>query len=332
MSTCGYYGFRWLKSGFKTVSSEYKHFKLRTGAIRKDAALKAGFKHKYWRIGCGKCEICLTERKKRKAERWRLRLMAVLSSPEYDVWSWGKKKHLKFDRGYFMTVTVRNAKYPGLAYTLSDDDLGFFNRTCHAFREWTYFCMLARIQDMWKLLRGFKVLLFVLYGWNGLSLYCLFEFGTKNTNRIHAHIFILSPDRNISLAICKAFKLEYNKRYGTTDEHGVRHTMVGSNKRIVNYATKYSTKCLSEHRINCSQFNFDSAVSHYLADRYESDLSTEPVITPAGKYAEKYIGGFKKWHVVVEKEKILRFAQEYVDKSGNRKVRRVVVRPRRRGA
>ena len=58
--------------------------------VRERLAVRRGYcRKKAYMVGCGKCEVCETERKERRAARWFSRLKALIQYfPEHPINMW----------------------------------------------------------------------------------------------------------------------------------------------------------------------------------------------------------------------------------------------------
>jgi hypothetical protein len=256
-----------------------------------------GFAPKVFAVGCGRCGTCEEERKSQKQFKWMVRLIEgikLFREEGFTTWRSGKKYHFPKGNVFFTTLTVSNERYPGLTddYSstapIADSALRELNLKPD-FRAASYKTMKGWFQDLTtnSNINRDKVKYVVFAEW-----------GQQATRRIHFHVLFFVPgDPGVGADFCRRFLGKWQEKTLTTQGD---FRIIEDDVQAVVYATKYSTKLLTEHRTLSSQFGWKDIEYRGQLRRHglKPDLVDDESV--AGYYKQTVKGGAYKWRVLVE--------------------------------
>jgi hypothetical protein len=254
-------------------------------------ARSLGFEKDVVKVGCRNCEVCGIEIQNQKKNKWFKRLFFAISAyPSVSIKRWHASVQYEQKPGsvHFATVTVHNSDYPGVG-VVTDKELHRLNKDPD-FREYTWRAFKPRLQRWMKRARkreehSFKYVIFI-------------EFGSKGTNRIHAHIFFFVPGSVSHGADFTRRMLEDWQQHHPGVEQV--HKAYLDDGMAAAYASLYSAKTIQQHRIMSSQFDWENFLTKCQCFLYNIKYTLEPTLTPHDHYKEQVVGGYTQWHVVAE--------------------------------
>ena len=165
-------------------------------------------------VGCGKCEICEKARIERKN-----RLTGMISwfrQHGFSTFSKGGEKHYPRGEVFFMTLTVSNKRYPGASWLkrrLSNTEIRKLNHNPR-FRQ----------RSLREVKHWFHRLMHDTRGHREMPMpYVVFpEFGSKNTRRVHLHVFFFVPGYPGLAFVALRNLLSYWQHHTLTDQGDIR--------------------------------------------------------------------------------------------------------------
>jgi hypothetical protein len=257
---------------------------------------KYGFERKRFVVGCGRCAVCETEKISRREMKWRGRLIGAIEEfRENGFLKYCKGKEYVTPPGhtFFQTLTVSNEHYPGAdmfgGERLKDTTIRALNSNPR-FLERSY----QHLKSIWQRITANANL-------NRYSIrYVVFvEWGSTNTRRIHFHIFWFVPGEVQSgYDFCERFLDRWRDQTQTTQGET---TLIENTNKAVAYATTYSTKVLSDHRVMSSKFSFEDYEVKWRLEFQGLPIKMVDGETKSGYHKKKWWGGVDKWLGVLEK-------------------------------
>ena len=261
--------------------------------------IPTGLKHvrSKFKVGCGKCSICKTERGLMRRAKWCRRLMGGIDYFQrkgFGIWNRGNIRYMQPGRVYFMSLTVRDNKYPGLSYLgdkpIDENLITRLNVTSKAFRNRSYRNLRSWFQQACKNLN--------LANRHSIRHVCFVEWGSKSTHRIHLHCFwFVSGDHVRGGEFCHSFLRHWRNLSNTLEGD---FSFIESGPMAASYVTTYASKVMSDYRIMSSQFNWDDLDKLFRLEWLEMPIWAETVKTPAGHTKTVWTGGVERWRVYVE--------------------------------
>ena len=191
--------------------------------LRQDAEVnelrKRGGETYTYAVGCGKCEICEKERIERKNNKWFNRLTGMISwfrEHGFSTFRKGGEKHYPRGEVFFMTLTVSNKRYPGASWLkrrLSNTEVYNLNKD-YRFRK----------RSLREVRHWFHQMMHDVYGNRERPMpYVVFpEFGSKNTRRVHLHVFFFVPGDPGEAFVALRNLLAYWQHHTLTDQGDIR--------------------------------------------------------------------------------------------------------------
>lgn len=267
----------------------------RNSADRKVHAYRH-FKGSRWlyQVGCGKCEVCDCEKSERKQSKWFTRLSGMISHfRQHGFYRYRRGDRKDFPPGevFFVTLTVSNELYPGASWVrrLSNTEVSNLNRDPR-FRQ----------RSLREVRQWFHEMLHDSAFAKVDMPYTLFpEFGSKNTKRVHLHVFFfISGDPGEAYALLKNLLAWWHRRT-LTDQGDV---MITDDLMAAAFITKYVMKTgAAQRRVMSSQFGWSNYHVKFELDRHGLDVGIIQGRTDSHYNTVVYTGGDTKWRVFVEK-------------------------------